>query len=194
MYPIIEMLSEPDYLNQKIIDLISSKENQKNIGRTFSFESYEDFIKTIKTSSNAEELSEIHYKIMNELMQATIIKDFLQNTNDSQVSNSNYNSGIINCGTSSFYASFSNKTNQPHPTTITKSNSISQEKSNKGDMLKSRDLKKYIKQLRYAKNVCQKRLNSNTNIHLEDDEAFENRIKNRKVSIQSIKWTFLTFF
>lgn len=183
LYPIIEKLSEPDYLNQKLIDFITSKENTKNsISRTFSYETYEDFIKTIKTSSNAEELTQIHYKIMNELMQATIMKDFLKSSNDTSTSNSNYNSGIINCGTSSFYASFANKTREPYQNpTITKSNSLSQEKSSKGDMLKSRDLKKYIKQLHHAKNLCHKRLNSNANIHLEDDEAFENRIKNRKV-------------
>ena len=183
LYPLIDMLSEPDYLNQKLIDFITSKENTKNnINRTFSYENYEDVIKTIKTSSNLEELTEIHYKIMNELMQATIMKDFLKNTTDNTVSNVNYNSGIINCGTSSFYASFAGKTNEPYQSpTISKSNSLNQEKNNKGDMLKTRDLKKYIKQLRFAKNLCQKRLTLKSNIFLEDDEAFENRIKNRKV-------------
>lgn len=187
LYLIIEKMSEPDYLNQKLINYITNRENIKNsLNHRFAHTlTYEDLIKLIKTSNNIEELKECYYKIMNELMQAIIINDFKSKNNENTVSLANstnqVNSSIISSGSSSFYVSFldNNPDHMSQNQPIAKS--PSSERNNKSDLLKSRDSKKYIKQLRYAKNLCQKRLNGLDGSYLEDDETFENRIKNRKV-------------
>ncbi|CAF0896304.1 unnamed protein product [Brachionus calyciflorus] len=186
LHPTIEMICDPDYLNQKIINFITTKENTKNsLDRKFSSDlTYEDFIKMIKTSNKVEELTEFRYKIMNELMQATIIKDFkTSKNNESSILNNSTNQlsqGIINCGTSSFYAFSSTSPDQFYQNQTSTNKSSNSEKNNKND-LKSRDLKRYIKQLRNAKILCEKRLNSLNGSYLEDDEVFEIRIKNRKI-------------
>ena len=69
--PTIELICDPDYLNQKLLSYLTNKENVgKSLNRKFSYAaSYEDFIKIIKSSNNIDEIKQIQNKIMNEIMQ-----------------------------------------------------------------------------------------------------------------------------
>jgi hypothetical protein len=199
-------------LNQKLIDYLTSRENLRNsLNNKFSHAAtYEDFIRLIKSSNNIEELKQLHYKIMNEMMQATIINEFKYGkssdsggANVSPNSSSSLNSGVVTLGSSSFFASFSaTNTNEAienvylnAPNTIGKTLN-STDKNTKADLLRSRNLKIYIKQLRFAKLLCERRisrLNSNSTGSMSskskhqstfyDEEAndFENKLKQRKV-------------
>lgn len=189
--PSIELIGDPDYLNQKLLNYITTKENLKNsVSRKFSHaQTYEDFIKMIKTSTSAEEIKQFHSLIMNQIMQATIISDFKsikQNETVNLTSSSSINSGIISSGSSSFYVSFSDLGSIPEmdsPPSTTKNQSNS-EKQSKIDLLRSRNLKKYLKQLRHAQLLCKRRLNGlNNSVFYGDDSelTLENKIKNRKV-------------
>lgn len=193
-------MCDPDYLNQKLINYLTDKENLRlslNLNQKFSYvSSYEEFIRIIKTSKNLDEIKQYHYKIMNEIMQATIINDFKDgkfSTTDGNSGTSNKTSstsannfsianstGFIASGSSSFYASFSMDSNMTAKT--------SQATDRKADMLKSKDYKHYLKQLRYAKLLCERRLNTlnNSKTKFFDDSIetnFENTLKNRKVTM-----------
>lgn len=190
------MICDPDFLNQKLINHLTSKENIRNsLNRRFSHApTYEDFVKMIKSSSNVDELKQFHYKIMHEVMQATIINDFKNSKlseGSSTINSNSFNSGIVNSGSSSFYVSFSNHgsidLNENTATTQITANkaqtsSSDANKNTKADMLRPRNLKKYIKQLRYAKLICERRLNRlNGSLSNEDENDLETRLKNRKV-------------
>ena len=173
----IDLICDPDYLNQKLITYLSEKENQaKLIKRTFSHAAnYEEFIKMIKSSKDLEEMKQFYFKIMNEIMQATIISDFKESQNES---GSN--------GQSTFYAQ-----DEVDGESLNKhsENSEMHTKSTKAEMLRSRNLKAYLKQLRYAKTLCERRLtalNTASMMYIDDDielvhgKDLQNKIK-RKV-------------
>jgi hypothetical protein len=195
-------MCDPDYLNQKLINYLTDKENLRlslNLNQKFSYvSSYEEFIRIIKTSKNVDEIKQYHYKIMNEIMQATIINDFKDgkftegnsgtSNKTSSTSANNFSiansTGFIASGSSSFYASFSMDSNNTAKT--------SQSTDKKADMLKSKDYKHYLKQLRYAKLLCERRLNTLNNYKTKffDDSIetnFENTLKNRKVTMLIFK-------
>lgn len=207
------MICDPDYLNQKIIAYLTTRENlRNNLNNKFSHAAtYEDFIRLIKSSNNIDELKQLHYKIMNEIMQATIINEFKYGkpSLERQQSSSNIKNEVITCGSSSFFASFSvPKTDDSDgaflaQTSKSPNNSggnSGEKSSTKAEVLRSRDLKAYIKQLRYAKLLCERRinrlnsvgvkssnakLNANTSTFYDDetnDLSFENKLKNRKVN------------
>ena len=176
----IDLICDPDYLNQKLITYLSEKENQaKLIKRTFSHAAnYEEFIKMIKSSKDLEEMKQFYFKIMNEIMQATIISDFKESQNES---GSN--------GQSTFYAQ-----DEVDGESLNKhsENSEMHTKSTKAEMLRSRNLKAYLKQLRYAKTLCERRLtalNTASMMYIDDDielvhgKDLQNKIKRKVYSI-----------
>ena len=192
----VNMFCDPDYLNQKIIDFLISRDTlRQSTNKKFSHAAnYEDFIRIIKSSNNIEDIKQFHLNIMNEIMQVTLINEFknlrmLSEENSSgnkassvttPISTSN---GIVNSGLSSFYASFSDV----RDVEVEQQKPINSEKHSKVDHLKSRDLKQYLKQLRYAKKLCERRLNrrSGVNCLSFDEDNFEAnlelKIQNKKV-------------
>jgi len=187
--PIIDLICDPDYLNQNLLAYLTKKEetNQALILKVKQAATYEDFIKLIKSSNNIDEIKEHHLRILNEIIQATFISNKMQNSTSSlnnNNSNNNNNNAIINSGSSSFYASFSDIQEINEFDNIQYKSSLnSSEKSNtKAEMLRSRNLKAYIKQLKYAKLLCERRMNLlNGSVNDEDYETtIENRIKRLK--------------
>lgn len=177
----IDLMCDPDYLNQRLITYLSEKENQaKLIKRTFSHAAnYEEFIKMIKSSKDLEEMKQFYFKIMNEIMQATIISEFKDSQNESKESGS---------GQSTFYAQ-DTKEIDGESSNKHSDNSDLHTKNTKAEMLRSRNLKAYLKQLRFAKTLCERRLAAlNTSMMYIDDDvelvhgkALKNKIT-RKVS------------
>ena len=120
LYRTIDLLSDPDYLNTKIIEVIKStqEESNKNQSKTkYAFaETYDEFVDLIKKTNSVEELKRIRYFIVTEIMQATAINNLKRER-----------------GPAGHGLSTGNK----------KSSSV------KGDHLLSRNLPRYINQLRY---------------------------------------------
>ncbi len=193
------MISDPDYLNRKVLDYLKSKEKLPSTLSTLFTEAstYEDLIRVIKVSNNVDELKQVHYKIMNEIMQSTIISNFkdlkLAETNSIPQVNSNttpnpLSSVIISGGSASFYAFFSDIKSIDQIDSNVNINTNSQraqanlDKVSKTELLRSGDLKPYIKKLRHAKMLCERRLkNQNLNDEESNELKFENKLKNLKV-------------
>ena len=130
---------------------------------------------------------------MNEIMQATIINNLkdaklqaeLNRRRKSDVSSSRGDDsleGLPNLNDIDEYEFDMANLN----TTSSSSSSSSSEKFNKANLLKSRDLKTYIKQLKYAKTICEKRLNNFLTPKLNEEEKndideIEAKLKSRKV-------------
>lgn len=228
MIPSIELVCDPDYLNQKLLDYMASRENvRNNLNNKFSHAAtYEDFIRLIKSSNSVDELKQLHLKIMNEIMQATVINEFKSSSSLSSKSSSSSaslsqsasNNGVITCGSSSFFASFSVPkaheesgsgyflAGKPNSTSgVGSASGSGGEKSTKAEQLRSRNLKIYIKQLQYAKMLCEKRMqrlnaqtannkaSSQSMFYDEDtsDITFENKLKNRKVTFIYFNITYI---
>ena len=186
LQPTIELICDPDYLNQNLLNYLNKKEaaNQSLNSKVNQAATYEDFIKIIKSSNNIDEIKQYHLKIMNEIIQATFISDKMSENNLNPISPTPNSSAIINSGLSSFYASFSNIKEQNELDTIqSKQTSSNSDKNTKARMLRCRNLKAYLKQLTNAKSLCERRLRSlSGSINDENYEAnIENRIKSLKV-------------
>jgi len=199
--PTIDLICDPDFLNLKIISYLAEKEaSAKLLKRTFSYAAnYEEFIKMIKSSDSLDEMKQFHYKIMNEIMQATIISEF----KEAQVESSSSSNNSVNVsGMSSFYSPDLKESDSPEPGILSKSTSTNDlhTKNTKAEMLRSRNLKAYLKQLQYAKMLCERRmarLKSSSMMYIDDEVEIvqEKNLeiqKNRKifqfdVIIQSIK-------
>jgi hypothetical protein len=180
IHPSIELISDPDYLNEKLLNYLKARESlQLNLNRKFSQSgSFEELLKTIKASNSIDELKQLHFKIVDEIMQATIMNDFNDTKVESSSASTQLNSGIISCGASSFYANFS-----ADPKVVDLEQNVS--KTGRANSQKARDLRNYIKQLKQAKSFCEKRLNrfsSSADSFIEDDQTFEERVKKLKVS------------
>ena len=179
--PTIDLVCDPDFLNQKIINYLTEKENSnKLLKRAFSYAAnYEDFIKMIKASSSLEEMKQFHYKIMTEIMQATIINEF-KNSQDT-----GENSSV-------FYADDSTGSDPVGLGNQHKASSSSDlhSKSTKAEMLRSRNLKAYLKQLRYAKQLCVRRMNQmkySTMMYIDEDVEIVDQQKNLDNMMKSKK-------
>ncbi|XP_043483351.1 sorting nexin-25-like isoform X2 [Leptopilina heterotoma] len=75
--PAIDMVTDPDYINQKILSYIEQQQMTEAMHRkTYEYaESFEDFIQMIKSSRDLEVLKHIRYNIVTEIMQATTIQN-----------------------------------------------------------------------------------------------------------------------
>jgi len=174
-------------LNQNLIAYLAKKEatNQALISKVKQAATYEDFIKLIKSSNNIDEIKSHHLRILNEIIQATFISNKMSENNTSMQNSTNSlnnNSAIINSGSSSFYASFSDIQEINEFDNIQYKSLNNSEKNTKAEMLRSRNLKAYIKQLKYAKTLCERRMNLlNGSVNDEDYETtIDNRIKRLK--------------
>ncbi|XP_051160953.1 sorting nexin-25-like isoform X1 [Leptopilina boulardi] len=75
--PAIDLVTDPDYINQKILSYIEQQQMTEAMHRkTYEYaESFEDFIQMIKSSRDLEVLKHIRYNIVTEIMQATTIQN-----------------------------------------------------------------------------------------------------------------------
>ncbi|XP_034948844.1 sorting nexin-25 [Chelonus insularis] len=75
--PAIDLITDPDYINQKILLYIEQQQLAEAMHRkTYEYaESFEDFIRMIKGSRDLEVLKHIRYNIVTEIMQATTIQN-----------------------------------------------------------------------------------------------------------------------
>ncbi|XP_048480904.1 sorting nexin-25 [Plutella xylostella] len=77
LQPAIDMVTEPDYINQKIIQYL---EAQKEVDamhiKTHEYaKTFEDYIKLINSCNNVDTLKRIRYDIVTQLMQATTLQN-----------------------------------------------------------------------------------------------------------------------
>ncbi|CAL7949365.1 unnamed protein product [Xylocopa violacea] len=75
--PAIDLITNPDYINQKILSYIDQQQLAEAMHRkTYEYaESFEDFIRMIKSSKDLEVLKHIRYNIVTEIMQATTVQN-----------------------------------------------------------------------------------------------------------------------
>ncbi|XP_076660798.1 sorting nexin-25 [Halictus rubicundus] len=75
--PAIDLITDPDYINQKILSYIDQQQLAEAMHRkTYEYaESFEDFIRMIKSSKDLEVLKHIRYNIVTEIMQATTVQN-----------------------------------------------------------------------------------------------------------------------
>lgn len=120
--PAIDLITDPDYINQKILSYIDQQQLAEAMHRkTYEYaESFEDFIRMIKSSKDLEVLKHIRYNIVTEIMQATTI----QNVKRAQGLGPDNNA------------------------------------FGKSDIIQARKLTRYISQLTYAKDTCERHMQS----------------------------------
>uniref|UniRef100_T1INF6 Sorting nexin-25 n=1 Tax=Strigamia maritima TaxID=126957 RepID=T1INF6_STRMM len=127
LYPTIELLCSPDYINQQLLSYLQYHQDVlDHHKKTYSYaRTYEDFIKMINESVDVEHLKRMRYIIMSEIMQATRINN-LKKAKGMDVGKAN--------------------------------KECNPQSGHKGDLLQARNLKRYINQLKWAKNQCEKKI------------------------------------
>ncbi|XP_037382258.1 sorting nexin-25 isoform X2 [Talpa occidentalis] len=118
--PIVELLSNPDYINQMLLAQLERREQMnEHHKRAYTYApSYEEFIKLINSNSDVEFLKQLRYQIVVEIIQATTISSFPQ----------------------------------------LKRHKGKETAAMKADLLRARNMKRYINQLTVAKKQCEKRI------------------------------------
>lgn len=78
--PVVELLSDPDYINQMLLAQMEYREQvNEHHKRAYTYApSYEEFIKLINGNSDVEFLKQLRYQIVVEIVQATTISSFPQ--------------------------------------------------------------------------------------------------------------------
>ncbi|XP_070553857.1 sorting nexin-25-like [Ptychodera flava] len=124
MKPCVDMICDPDYINQTILSHLEYREQlAEKHKRTYAYAaSYEDFIRLINDCHDIEVLKQIRYSIMTEIMQATTIQNLKKERG------------------------------------LDPDKKGSPKGQGKGDLLKARNLKRYINQCTVAKSQCEKRI------------------------------------
>ncbi|XP_056415889.1 sorting nexin-25 isoform X3 [Hyla sarda] len=121
--PLVELLSDPDYINQMLLSQLEYREqvNERH-KKTYTYApSYEEFIKLITSSSDIEFLKQLRYQIVVEIIQATTIGSFPQLKRQKDAKGK-------------------------------------ETAAMKADLLRARNMKRYINQLTVAKKQCEKRI------------------------------------
>uniref|UniRef100_A0A8B9Y882 Sorting nexin 25 n=2 Tax=Bos TaxID=9903 RepID=A0A8B9Y882_BOSMU len=118
--PVVELLSNPDYINQMLLAQLERREHMnEHHKRAYTYApSYEEFIKLINSNSDVEFLKQLRYQIVVEIIQATTISSFPQ----------------------------------------LKRHKGKETAAMKADLLRARNMKRYINQLTVAKKQCEKRI------------------------------------
>ncbi|XP_073833458.1 sorting nexin snazarus [Musca autumnalis] len=122
-FPMIKMLTSPDYINQKIVQNIEGRLAAAAISkRSYEYAaSFEDFLKIINNCGNLEELSLIRKSIVNDLMHATTVQNLQRAKGIDPDNDPDHN-------------------------------------LSKSEISAAVRLKRYVQQLTYAKNMCEKNL------------------------------------
>uniref|UniRef100_A0A8C5LN38 Sorting nexin 25 n=1 Tax=Leptobrachium leishanense TaxID=445787 RepID=A0A8C5LN38_9ANUR len=121
--PLVELLSDPDYINQMLLSQLEYREQvNEHHKKAYTYApSYEEFIKLINNSSDIEFLKQLRYQIVVEIIQATTIGSFPQMKRQ-------------------------------------KDSKGKETAAMKADLLRARNMKRYINQLTVAKKQCEKRI------------------------------------
>ncbi|KAM9143400.1 sorting nexin-25 isoform 9-T9 [Pangshura tecta] len=121
--PMVELLSDPDYVNQMLLSQMEYREQvNEHHKKAYTYApSYEEFIKLINSNSDVEFLKQLRYQIVVEIVQATTISNFPQVKRQKE----------------------------------TKGKETA---AMKADLLRARNVKRYINQLSVAKKQCEKRI------------------------------------
>ena len=171
--PSIELLSDPDYINQRLVDYLTRRESERSL-RTRKFAlaaTFEDFVRLIKSAKSAHELRQLYAHTMYEIAHATIISE-LQNER----------AAVAGGGLASILKPSVSTTHLAQATTTTATTLAANDSTStpalnvlepstsstlkgaaavtKAELLKQRNLKQYLKQLRYAQSLCENRLAS----------------------------------
>ncbi|XP_010222272.1 PREDICTED: sorting nexin-25 [Tinamus guttatus] len=121
--PVVELLSDPDYINRMLLNQLEYREQMnEHHKKDYTYApSYEEFIKLINSSSDIEFLKQLRYQIVVEIVQATTISNFPQAKRQ-------------------------------------KDSKGKESAAMKADLLRARNVKRYINQLTVAKKQCEKRI------------------------------------
>ncbi|XP_075786432.1 sorting nexin-25 isoform X2 [Pelodiscus sinensis] len=121
--PMVELLSDPDYVNQMLLSQMEYREQvNEHHKKAYTYApSYEEFIKLINSNSDVEFLKQLRYQIVVEIVQATTISNFPQMKRQ-------------------------------------KDTKAKETAAMKADLLRARNVKRYINQLTVAKKQCEKRI------------------------------------
>ncbi|XP_071466592.1 sorting nexin-25 isoform X4 [Marmota flaviventris] len=130
--PIVELLSNPDYINHMLLAQLEYREQMnEHHKRAYTYApSYEEFIKLINGNSDVEFLKQLRYQIVVEIIQATTISSFPQ-------------------------------LKRHKATVLERAQCLIHSKESaamKADLLRARNMKRYINQLTVAKKQCEKRI------------------------------------
>ncbi|XP_078418345.1 sorting nexin-25 [Cetorhinus maximus] len=121
--PMVELLSDPDYINRMLLTQMEHREQaNEHHKKAYTYApSYEEFIKLINSSCDVEFLKQLRYQIVVEIIQATTISSLpqMKKSKDSKGKES---------------------------------------AAMKADLLRARNMKRYINQLTVAKKQCEKRI------------------------------------
>ncbi|KAF7707390.1 sorting nexin-25 isoform X1 [Silurus meridionalis] len=123
LQPLVEVLSDPDYINQMLLAQLEHREQvNEHHKKAYTYApSYEEFIKLISSSSDIDFLKQLRYQIVVEIIQATTISSIPQLKKQ-------------------------------------KDSKGKETAAMKADLLRARNMKRYINQLTVAKKQCEKRI------------------------------------
>ncbi|KAJ8383106.1 hypothetical protein SKAU_G00038840 [Synaphobranchus kaupii] len=123
LQPMVEVLSDPDYINRTLLAQLEYREQvSEHHRKAYTYApSYEEFIKLISSSSNIQFLKQLRYQIVVEIIQATTISSLPQLKKQ-------------------------------------KDGKAKETAAMKADLLRARNMKRYINQLTVAKKQCEKRI------------------------------------
>ncbi|KAF5899066.1 sorting nexin-25 isoform X1, partial [Clarias magur] len=121
--PLVEVLSDPDYINQMLLAQLEHREQlNEHHKKAYTYApSYEEFIKLISSSADIDFLKQLRYQIVVEIIQATTISSIPQLKKQ-------------------------------------KDSKGKETAAMKADLLRARNMKRYINQLTVAKKQCEKRI------------------------------------
>ncbi len=73
LFPAIDLVTDPEYINAKVLSYIRKHQSLRELSRRrFVYaDSFEEFVELIAGSSDAEEIRQIRYNVLTEIMQAT---------------------------------------------------------------------------------------------------------------------------
>ncbi|KAJ8416532.1 hypothetical protein AAFF_G00358200 [Aldrovandia affinis] len=138
--PMVEVLSDPDYINLMLLAQLEHREQvNEHHKKAYTYApSYEEFIKLISSSSDIHFLKQLRYQIVVEIIQATTISSLPQLKKQ-------------------------------------KDGKGKETAAMKADLLRARNMKRYINQLTVAKKQCEKRIRllGGPNYEQQEDGATE---------------------
>ncbi|XP_023670504.1 sorting nexin-25 [Paramormyrops kingsleyae] len=138
--PLVEVLSDPDYINRMLLAQLELREQlSEHHKKAYTYApSYEEFIKLISGSSDIDFLKQLRYQIVVEIIQATTISNLPQLKKQ-------------------------------------KDSKGKETAAMKADLLRARNMKRYINQLTVAKKQCEKRIRllGGPNYEAQEDGAAE---------------------
>ena len=75
LLPAIDKVTNPEYINTKVLAYIKQNQSIRELSeKTFTYaDSYEDFITLISSTNDPNEVKQIRYNILTEIMQATTL-------------------------------------------------------------------------------------------------------------------------